>query len=267
MDRARFFSAVRLSLFGGKLTTSQVKGMEGILDAFAQVGDGRAKTLGYGMATAFHETGKGMVPMREGCWRNPPGTDAQARAAVGALARKLGAGSAPARYVKPLPPYGHVYYGRGLPQLTWGDNYKASSADAGVDLFAEPDAMLDPRISARVLIRGIQDGRWNGLRLGIAHYLPDAGPDDLQGARRTVNVTDKWELIAGYHRKFLAALEGAGFVAGPQPPRDPVTAGPLPADTAPPADLASLQALAQWRAEAPTAALAATTQWLQEMPT
>lgn len=34
----------------------------------------------------------------------------------------------------------------------------ASSADAGVDLVANPDAMLDPKISARVLIRALFGG-------------------------------------------------------------------------------------------------------------
>ena len=32
----------------------------------------------------------------------------------------------------------------------------------GVDLERDPDAMLDPVISARILIRGLIDGRWNG---------------------------------------------------------------------------------------------------------
>lgn len=251
MDHARFFSAVRLSLFGGRLTAPQVEGMTGLLKAFEQVGDGRAKTLGYGCATAYHETGRRMVPVREGF----ASSDAGARRIV-----------ASRRYGKPVPPHGHVYYGRDQAQLTWGDNYQASSADAGVDLFADPDAMLDPVISARILWRGLLDGRWNGLRQGVAHYLPDAGPDDLRGARRIVNVTDKWELIAGYHRKFMAAIELAGFPAAPRPPARPVAPAPPLADVEPPADLASLQALAQWRAAAPTEALAATVDWIRSMP-
>ena len=46
------------------------------------------------------------------------------------------------------------------------DNYRNSSKDAGVDLEKYPDKMLDPVISARVLIRGIMDGRWNGQGKG-----------------------------------------------------------------------------------------------------
>ena len=253
MDRVAFFDGVRASLFGGKLTEGQVAGMGGILEAFEAVGDGRGKTLAYALATAYHETGRMMVPMREGCWRNPPGTDAEARAAVTALARRRGPASAPARYGKPVAPHGHVYYGRGLVQLTWADNYKRSSGDAAADLFAEPDLMLDPTISARVLIRGLLDGRWNAAGKGIAHYLPTDGADDAQNARRTVNVTDRWQEIGGHYRMCRAAVEAAGGVAAPAP------AAPDPAAE-------RLLALAQWRAAAPEAEIAAVTAFLGRMP-
>ena len=39
MNRPSFFSIVRRTLFDGKLSEDQVKGMEGILDAFDEVGD------------------------------------------------------------------------------------------------------------------------------------------------------------------------------------------------------------------------------------
>jgi hypothetical protein len=168
MDRAVFFAALRRrgsGVFGTSLAQDQVKGMEGIIDAFAEVGDGQRDTLAYALATAYHETGRKMVPVREGFAT----TDAGARRAVNNLARKRGPKSAVARYAQPAGPYGHVYYGRGHVQLTWLENYERSSADAGVDLVKNPDAMLDPVISARVLIRGIMDGRWNGQGKGIRH--------------------------------------------------------------------------------------------------
>jgi hypothetical protein len=209
MDRAAFFQALRegsSGLFTKGLSKEQVRGIEGIVEAMEEVGDGRAKTLAYALATAYHETCRRMVPVREGL----AATDEEARAAVAALAKKRGPCSAPARYIQPSPPYGHCYYGRGHVQLTWRENYVRSSADAGVDLEAEPDAMLDPVVSARVLVRGLIDGRWNGKGRGIAHYLPDGGPDDLQNARRTVNGTDKWEMIAAHYKAFLHAIEAGG---------------------------------------------------------
>ncbi len=112
---------------------------------------------------------------------------------------------------------GKAYFGRGQVQITWRENYDRSSQDAGVNLVEQPEQMLVPVISAKILTRGIQDGRWNGSRpphrhKGIAHYLPTNGPDDLKNARRTVNLTDKWDLIAHYYRAFLKAIQAGGGV-------------------------------------------------------
>lgn len=223
MDRAKFFAAVRRrasGVFGTSLTQGQVDGVNGILDAFATHGDGRDKTLAYALATAYHETGARMVPVREGFAKD----DATARRIVAKRA-----------YGQPAGKYGHVYYGRGQVQLTWLKNYDTSSTDAAYDLVAYPDKMLDPVISARVMIKGLLDGRWNGAGKGIATYLPANGPDDLKNARRTVNVTDKWEVIGGYYKAFLSAIKEAGGipvapVAPVAPPSEPkqITVEPQP---------------------------------------
>ena len=219
MNRTAFYKALRRrssGVFGTSLSQRQVDGMEGILDAFVTHGDGRPKTLAYALATAYHETGRQMVPVREGFAK----TDAQARQRVNRLAARRGPNSAVAKYAKPQPPHGHVYYGRGQVQLTWKKNYETSSADAGVDLVRFPDKVLDPVIGARILVRGLLDGRWNGHGHGIAHYLPDHGADDLRNARRTVNITDKWQRIADHYRSFLNAIIEAGGV--PKGSLDPV---------------------------------------------
>lgn len=210
MNDAVFFAAIRKTLFGGRMTQSQVDGIKGLLTAFDEVGDRDIDTLAYGLATTHHETGRRMMPVREGFAE----TDAGARRAVAKLAAKRGPKSAVARYAKPAGPYGHVYYGRGDPQLTFIENYAACSKDAGVDLVENPDAMLDPVISRRVLFRGLIDGRWNGRGKGIAHYEgEDDFLDDAEAAqaRRTVNVQDKAALIAGYHRAYYDALKAAGW--------------------------------------------------------
>jgi len=114
-------------------------------------------------------------------------------------------------------------------QLTWLKNYDSSSADAAYDLVAYPDKMLDPVISARVMIKGLLDGRWNAAGKGIATYLPTNGTDDLKNARRTLNVTDKWELIGGYYTSFLSAIKEAGGVpvVTPAPPAPAPTPKPV----------------------------------------
>lgn len=226
MDRSKLYASLRTSLFKGGVSQTQVNGIEGILDAFATHGDGKPDTLAYALATAYHETGSRMVPVREGF----ASTDAAARAAVNKLAAKRGPKSAVAKYAKPAGPYNHVYYGRGQVQLTWLENYEKSSKDAGVDLVKDPDKMLEPLISARVLIKGLLDGRWNGAGKGLRFYL-DKG--DVREARRTVNVLDKADLIAGYHARFLAAVNAAGSVPTkaptPQPkPEAPPSATPTP---------------------------------------
>lgn len=198
MKRAIFYDIIRSAseLFEGRLGRQQVGGMESILNAFAEYGDGRAKTLAYALATAFHETGSRMVPVREGFAIN----DSQARAI--AANREYGAPAA----------NGQVYYGRGHVQLTWEKNYRVTGEKLGIDLIDNPDLMLDPEVSARVLVEGMIDGRWNGNGKGIQHYLPDNGSDDLEGARHTVNIADNWSKIAGHYRNFLGAIEASGGV-------------------------------------------------------
>ncbi|MGX5723371.1 glycoside hydrolase family 19 protein, partial [Shinella zoogloeoides] len=220
MERSKLYASLRTTLFKSGVTQSQVSGIEGILDAFITHGDGKPDTLAYALAAAYHETGGRMVPVREGF----ASSDASARAAVNKLAAKRGPDSAVAKYSKPTGPYKHVYYGRGQMQLTWIENYEESSADAGVDLVKNPDAMLDPVVSARVLIKGLLDGRWNGTKKGLRFYL-DKG--DAVGARRTVNVLDKAETIAGYFRQFLAAVNAAGPLSTtPAPAPAPPSATP-----------------------------------------
>jgi len=203
MNRQAFYNYLRRKdsgVFGTRLTDDQVRGMEGILDAFLFHGDGRQKTLAYALATAYHETGRKMVPVRETFAKD----DATAR-------RRL----AHRPYAKPTGPYGHSYYGRGHVQLTWFANYKRTGEEIGVDLVQYPDKALDPVLSARVLIEGLIDGRWNAKGKGIEHYLPTNGADDLRNARRTVNITDKWRQIGDYYLAFMRALDAAKFNAPP----------------------------------------------------
>jgi len=179
MNREVFFAALRRrgsGVFGNSLSQRQVDGINGILAAFASHGDGRDRTLANALATAYHETGGRMVPVRERFARD----DASAHRIV-----------AKRKYGRPEGKYGHVHCGRGEVQITWLENYCRSPADAGYGLVAYPDKMLDPVISARILIKGLLDGRWNGHGKGIAFYLPTDGPDDIRNARRTVNITDK----------------------------------------------------------------------------
>lgn len=217
MDRAAFFAALRKrdnSLFGTRLSQGQVEGIEAILDAFATHGDGNVRTLAYGLATAYTEVTRKMQPVREHFAK----TDAEAIRSLDKWAREKGRTTG--IYWRPDPETGLAYFGRGFVQLTWKDNYRESSADAGIDLVENPDAMFDPVISARILWRGLIDGRWNGHGKGVGYYLHRDPPDVVQ-ARRTVNILDRAEEVAGYYEQFLAAIEAAGGWTDPAPTQSP----------------------------------------------
>ncbi|MDC7684690.1 hypothetical protein PQU92_15500 [Asticcacaulis sp. BYS171W] len=193
-DRDRFYAAIRASLFGGKLKPKQVEGIEAILTAW-QADD--ARELAYGLATAYHETGFTMQPVKEKGGAaylkrlyDPQSTD-PARAA---LARKNG---------NTTPGDGVRYAGRGFVQLTWKANYKRMGEVLGIDLIAEPDLALQSEIAAQILFVGMQRGLFSGKRL--SDYFTAHRTDWIE-ARWIINGVDSASRIAGYAGHFHAAL-------------------------------------------------------------
>jgi putative chitinase len=183
VNRDSFFSHVRSSLFRGSINQSQTDGMTAILDAWeTRYPAGDVRQLAYSIATAYHETGRAMQPVRE----------------VGRGNRKS--------YGYVEPPYGQIYYGRGLVQLTWQTNYEKAGKLVGEDLVQFPDKALDPHVAASILIVGMQEGMFTGV--GISKYI-NAKECDLYDARRVINGTDCAIEIAGYANSFLQALTSA----------------------------------------------------------
>ena len=200
-NRDTFFDYVRRAPFGNRLTQQQMHGMEQILTEWETCYPHTdVRFLAYILATAFHETGGRMVPVREGF----ASSDAQARKIL-----------AKHKYAKPDPHTGRVYYGRGLVQLTWADNYRRMGNLLRIDLLSNPDRALDPAISVKILIEGMlrgNSGKGDFTGRSLEMYFNDT-KDDPVGARAIVNGTDKAQLIAGYHRAFLDALKKAESVA------------------------------------------------------
>lgn len=92
---------------------------------------------------------------------------------------------------------GENYYGRGYIQTTHTENYTKMDDVLGLDgrLIADPDlAATDAQIGAQLLVVGVARGLYTGV--GIHKYI---GGDnfDYVNARRTVNGTDRADLIAG----------------------------------------------------------------------
>lgn len=197
-------------LFGGRLTQAQVDGINIIL---AEAADSPIQHRAYLLATAFHETARTMQPVRE----TRASTDA---AAVNKLERAWKAGRLPQVKV----PYwrfdqeGKTWLGRGYVQLTHKKNYATASKHIGVDLLGNPEKAMEPKVAARILVRGCEEGWFTGKKL--SDYLPG----DYVGARRVVNGTDRAALIAAQAMKFEDALRAA-----PAPPKP---AGPWAGFTA-----------------------------------
>lgn len=194
MNRTIFFNEIRSSLFGGRLTQSQVDGINFKLDAWEQSGFNDPRWLAYMLATSYHETAHTMQPIEEyGKGRGKP------------YGQKI-------RHDR--KPYTHpdkIYYGRGDVQLTWYENYEAMGKLLGIHLLEQPELALNPEISAKIMIEGMTKGKSNrGDFTGVSlETYFNATKDDPVHARRVINGLDKANLIAGYHNKFLTAIKKA----------------------------------------------------------
>lgn len=177
MDRRTFFDRVRADLFAGRVSATQVDGLNRIVDEAERRRPGDLRILAYRLATVFHETGKAMQPIEEG------GGEAYLRK-------------------KPYWPW----YGRGLVQCTWDYNYAKFGC-------ASPADMLTWPFSLRALFDGMDQGVFTGRK--IASYFTDK-IDDPAGARHVINGSDKAALIATYHGHFLTALKAASVPAAGQ---------------------------------------------------
>lgn len=201
MNRTTFFAYVRRAPFGGRLQQSQIDGMNAIINKFFRLGLDDLRWLAYILATAFHETGARMLPVREGF----AASDAQAKARLEAAWQ---AGNL--KSVK-TPYWRDGWFGRGHVQLTHQRNYAAMGKILGIDLVGNPSLALDLETSVLILIEGMtsgNSGRGDFTGKSLEQFFNDA-KDDPVGARAIVNGSDKAKLIAGYHRNFLDALEAA----------------------------------------------------------
>lgn len=68
------------------------------------------------------------------------------------------------------------FFGRGLIQLTWLDNYRAAGLALGLDLVGHPELALDPQIAARIfawyfvthnVAEAAKEGRWALARMRV----------------------------------------------------------------------------------------------------
>lgn len=235
MNTSAFFTSVRKSLFKGKLTASQVSGMERLIDAWDRYGFGGIDGAAYTLAVSYHETGRRMQPVREGY-------ASSTKQAIAILDKAFLAGKL--TWVK-TPYWREGWFGRGDVQLTHKANYAGKLRTAvkkvfGVDILVDPDLVLRPDISAYILVEGMtrgDTGTSDFTKFDLESFLLEKKTPDFKNARKTVNPGEKdsYALIAGYAEKFKAALLAAGY-ATPAKDTKPAKA-PAPAKAAPKIDI------------------------------
>jgi putative chitinase len=180
-DRDIYFDAVRDSLFGGALDQCQVDGQNIILAVWEYQNLTDRRRLAYMLATVHKECATRFWPISE-----------------------YGSQS----YLEGKDYY--PYIGRGWVMLTWKENYRHAGEQLNLtderDLVEHPEMALDSLIATRILFQGMAGGWFTGKRL--SDYFNDER-DDPVNARQIINGNDCDDEIAGYHKKFLAAIDAA----------------------------------------------------------
>jgi len=132
----------------------------------------------YVLATAYWETARTMKPVREAYWLSE-----------GWRKNNL-------RY--------YPWYGRGYVQLTWKENYERAGRKLNLDLTTDPDCVMEPEVSARILVVGMLQGWFTGKRL--SQYINNDTVDYVN-ARRIVNGTDKAIEIAELAEQYEVSIK------------------------------------------------------------
>lgn len=204
MKKDAFYTVVRSKF--GRLKTHQVEGFEVILAAI----DGLPRShRAYLLATAWHETGATMQPLKETERAGIKRTDAQVVNILDSAWKAGRLGQVKIPYWR-FDDSGKSWFGRGYVQLTHRTNYAKASAITGVDLLGDPSRAMRPEVAAEVLVSGSEIGMFTGRK------LRDFLPGDYVGARKVINGTDKATLIAGYAEVFERALQAAGVSEKPE---------------------------------------------------
>lgn len=200
-DRTTFFTYVRRAPFGGRLTQEQVDGMSDMLD-FVEANPSLLtdiREVAYSFASAYHETGGRMVPVRE----TFAISDGQA---ISRLNHAYKNGKLP--QVK-KPYWLEGWFGRGRIQVTHKSNYEMVERETGLPVTRNPTLLLDSKTDCRVIFPGNHFGWWTSGLHTLPKYFNETTEDPVN-ARRVVNGTDKAKHIAeNIYKPFLGAFNAA----------------------------------------------------------
>lgn len=175
------------------LSQNQVNGIEAIFNEW----DNRkdlidVRWLSYMLATDYHECDGKMLPIEE-----------YGKGKKRKYGKRIKHSGRP--YINTI----NIFYGRGLVQLTWYENYELMSRLIGVDLINHPELALDLYISVKIMFEGMTKGAssfgdFTGKCLEM--YFNEKVNNPI-GARAIINGTDKAKEIAYIHYEFLECLK------------------------------------------------------------
>ena len=97
----------------------------------------------------------------------------------------------------------YPWYGRGLVQLTWENNYRKYADILGMPLVDQPDLACEMDVALFVLCHGFATGLFTGRK--ISDYIYTDEPKDFVNARRCINGTDKAQEIANIAMEYYNA--------------------------------------------------------------
>ena len=192
------FNILRENL--GRLTQSQVDEINFLVGEFDKDKSISYPQAAYMLATAWHETDETLLPIEEygkgkkydyGRWK------------VNSKGQEYCFKNGNRNTVYLRSEYDHLYYGRGLVQLTWFDNYKKAGEKLEIDFLNHPEFTMVPKNAVRIMILGMKEGWFTGRKL--SDYLHQSKKDYVN-ARRIINGTDKAQKIANEAVIFERAL-------------------------------------------------------------
>lgn len=170
---------------------TQKEGLQAIIDGCARYLVTDKRMVAYILATAYWESGETMQPVEE------IGKGAGHR--YGSMFKQSG---------EPYttPPF--LYYGRGLVQVTFYENYEMLQNQSyaiaqGWKFLTDPTLLLEMEPSVWAMVHCMYHGSFTGV--GLPKYF-NAQVTDPLNARRIVNGTDQADRIAGFYEELLAFL-------------------------------------------------------------
>lgn len=218
MNRETFFTWVRKNIFNGRLTQSQVDGMNAILDAAEELGVTDIRMIAYALATPVIETGGTYEPVSENLNYSVAaltskfpnrisvadaqkyGRSAMQPANQEAIANTIYGGNwGKENLGNTQTGDGWKYRGRGLTQITGRRNYVKFGYENN------PEGVSVLKDAAIIMVKGMRDGSFTGKK--FSDYFGSTA--QWVQARRMINGLDRAEDIAGFAQKFHNALKAS----------------------------------------------------------